>query len=91
MTGAKYRPLRLTSRGCPSCEDLRHLKDRIEDARRNARKLYRAALNARDTAALQILEEDLEQTLDAHKLVCYAVNAHLANQHSQTCGNRLAA
>ena len=73
------------------CEDLRRPRARIEAALRNARNLYRAALNATDSAALQNLEEELKQTSAVHKLVWYAVSAHLTNQHSQTRDRRLAA
>jgi hypothetical protein len=91
MTSARWRALHPSSEGCSTCEDLRQLKARTADARRTARKLYRAALNATDSAALQNLEEELKQTSAAHRWVCYMVNAHLTNQHSQTHGVRLAA
>ena len=44
-----------------------------------------------DSAALQNLEEELKQTSAAHNFVCYAVEAHLTNQHTQARGDRLAA
>ena len=74
-----------------TCEDLRRLKARVEAALRNARNLYRAAMEAIDSSALQNLEEELKQTSAAHKLICYAVQAHLTDQHSQTRGVCLAA
>jgi len=91
MTSAEWHALGLSSEGCSTCEDLRQLKARIADARRSARNLYTVALNTTDSAALQNLAEELRQTSAAHKLVCYAVNAHRTNQHSQTHGVRLAA
>ena len=84
-------PSRLSSKGCSTCEDLRRLKARVEAALRSARNLIQVAVKTTDSAALQNLEEELKQTSAAHKLICYAVNAHLANQHSQTRGVRLAA
>ena len=48
-------------------------------------------MKALDSVALQNLEEELKQTLTAHQLVCYVVDAHLTNQHFQTHGVRLAA
>jgi hypothetical protein len=91
MKSAKPYAFRLSSKPCSTCEDLRRLKARIEAARRNARNLYRAAVKPAGFAALQDLDEELKQTSAAHKLVCYAVDSHLANQHSQTRGVRLAA
>jgi hypothetical protein len=91
MRSAKQYAFRLSSKRCSTCEDLRRLKARIADIRRSAPNLYRAARKATDSATLQNLEEELKQTSAAHKLVCYAVNAHLTNQHSQTHGVRLAA
>jgi hypothetical protein len=88
MTSAKWHTVRLSLEGCPICEDLPWLQPRIADARRCARNLYRAASHATDCAALQNLDQEWKQTSAAHKLVCYAVNAHLANRHSQTCGVR---
>ena len=80
-----------SSKPCSTCEDLRRLKARIEPARRNAKNLYMAAVRTTDSAALQNLEEELKQASAAHKLVCYAIQAHLTNQHSQMRGDRLAA
>jgi hypothetical protein len=91
MRSTKPYTLRLSSEPCSTCEDLRRLKARIADAPRSARNLHRAALNATESATLQNLEEELKQTSAAHELVCYAVNAHLTNQRSQTQGVRLAA
>jgi hypothetical protein len=91
MKSPKWLALRLISEPCSTCEGLRRLKARIETALRNAPNLYRAAGTAIDSGVLQNLEEVLKQTSAAHKLVCYAVNAHLTNQHSQTHGGRLAA
>jgi hypothetical protein len=91
MRSAKRYAFRLSSKRCSTSTDLRRLKARIEPALRKARNLYRAAVKTIDSAALQNLEEELKQTLATYKLVCYAVNAHLANQHSQTRGVRLAA
>jgi hypothetical protein len=76
--------LRLSSERCATCEDLRRLKVRIANAYRSARNLYRAALNATDSAPLQNIEDELKQISAAHGLVCCAVNTHLTNQHSQT-------
>ena len=91
MRSAKLVCFRLSSKRCSTCEDLRRLKARIEAARRNAKNLYRAAVRTTDSAALQNLEEELKQASAAHKLICYAIQAHLTNQHSQTRGVRLAA
>ena len=91
MTSAKQQALRLRTEGCATCEVLRRLKARSEAARRSARNLHRAALNATDSAALENLEEELKQTSAAHKLACYAIDTHLTNQHSQTRRVRLAA
>lgn len=91
MTSAKWHALRLSSKHCSTCEDLRRLPARSGAALRNARNLYRAAVKALDSVALQNLEEELKQTLTAHQLVCYVVDAHLTNQHFQTHGVRLAA
>jgi hypothetical protein len=91
MRGAKWYVFRLRSKACPTCEDLRRIKSRSEAALCNARNLYRAAVKTTYSAALQNLEGELKQTSAAHNSVCYAVNAHLANQHSETRGVRLAA
>ncbi len=91
MKKAKLYALRLGSEPCSTCEDLCRLKARSEAALPNARNLYRAAVEAIDSPALQNLEEELKQTSAAHKLICYAVQAHLTNRHSQTRGVRLAA
>jgi hypothetical protein len=48
-------------------------------------------MKAADSAALQNLEEELTHTSAAHNFVCYAVEAHLTNQHIQARGERLAA
>jgi hypothetical protein len=81
----------LSSKPCSTCEDLRRLKARIEAALRKARNLYRAAVEAIDSPALQNLEEELKQTSAAPKLIYYAIHAHLTNQRSQTPGVRVAA
>ena len=65
MTSAKSDGFRMSSKPFSTCEDLRP-KARIEAALRNERNLYRAAL--------------LRQTLPAHKLICYAIQAHLTNR-----------
>ena len=79
MRSAKSYAYRLSSKPRSTCEDLRRLKARIEAARGKARNLYMAAVKTTDSASLQNFEEELKQTSAAHKLVCYAVNAHLAN------------
>ena len=79
------RTMRITKRYafrlCPTprstWEDLRRLKAPSEAALRNRRNLCRAPGKAIDSAALQNLEEELKQASAAHKLVCYAVHAHL--------------
>jgi hypothetical protein len=91
MRSAKRYAFRLSSKRCSTCEDLRRLKARIEADLRNARNLYRAAVRTTDAAALQNLEDELKQTSAAHKLICYAIQAHLTGQHSQTHGVCLAA
>jgi predicted adenine nucleotide alpha hydrolase (AANH) superfamily ATPase len=91
MTSAKWHALRLSSKRCSTCEDLRRLKARSEAALRIARNLYGAAVKTSESAALENLEEELKQTSAGHQLICYAVDAHHANQHSQTRGVRLAA
>ncbi len=91
MRSTKWHTSGLNSKGRSTCEDLRRLKARVEAALRSARNLYKVAVKTTDSAALQNLEEELKQTSAAHKLICCAVNAHLANQNSQTRGVRLAA
>jgi hypothetical protein len=91
MKSIKRYAFQLSSKGCSTCEDLRRLEARIEAASRSAGNLYSAAMKATDSAALQNLEEELKQTSAAHNFVCYAVEAHLTNQHTQTRGERLAA
>jgi len=91
MRSAKRYAFRLNSKPCSSCEDLRRLKARSEAALLNARNLFKAAVKKTDSAALQNLEEELKQTSAAHRLICYAVHAHLTNQHPQTRGVCLAA
>jgi hypothetical protein len=91
MTNAKRYAFRLSSKRCSTCEDVHRLKARIEVALRNARNLYRAAVKTTDSAALQNLEEELKQTSAEHKLICYAIHAHLTDLHPQTRGDRLAA
>jgi hypothetical protein len=54
------------------------------------RGLYRAAVKTTDSAALQNLEE-LKQTSAEHKLICYAIHAHLTDLHPWMRGGRLAA
>jgi len=49
---------RLSSKRCPTCENLRRLRARIEAALRNARNLYRAGVKAIDFAALQISKKN---------------------------------
>jgi hypothetical protein len=83
MRRPTWYALRLSSNRCSTCEDPRQLKARIEAAVRSARNLYRAAVKALDSAALQNLEEELKQASAAHKLICYAVHAHLTKQHVQ--------
>ena len=91
MRSTKRYAFRLSSKPCSTCEDLRRKKARIDAALSNARNLYRAAVKTTDSSALQNLEEELKQTSAAHKLICYAVHAHLTNQRSQTHGVCLAA
>jgi hypothetical protein len=80
MRSAKRNAFRLSSKRCSTCEDLHRRKGRIEAALRNARNLYRAAVKTTDSAALQNLEE-LKQTSAEHKLICYAIHAHLTDLH----------
>jgi hypothetical protein len=84
MRSAKRHAFRLSLNRRSTCEDLRRLKDSIEAALRNARNLCMAAVKRTDSAAPMNLGEELKQTSAAHKLICYAVHAHLINQHSQT-------
>ena len=91
MKSTNSYDFQLTPKRCSTCEDLRRLKARIEAALRNVRNLYRAAVMAIDSAALQNLEEELEQITAARKFVCCAINAHLTCQHSQTPCVRIAA
>ena len=91
MRSAKWYAYRLSSNRWSTCEDLRRLKARIEAVLRNARNLFRAAVKTVDSAALENLEEELTQTSAARKLICYAIQAHLTNRHSQTRGVCLAA
>jgi hypothetical protein len=89
MQRAKQYAFR-SSKSCSTCEDLQRLKASSEAVLRKARNLYRTALHATHSAALQNLEEEFKQTSAAPKLICYAVHAHLTKQHSQACGDRLA-
>ena len=91
MRSAKRCAFRLSSRLCSNCEDLGLLHARSEAALRNARNLYRSAVKAIDSAALQNLDEELKQTSAAHKLICYAVRGHLTDLHPQTRSVGLAA
>ena len=91
MRIAKRYAALLSSTRCSTCEDPRWLTARIEATLRKACNLYRAAGKALDSAALQNLEEELKKTSAARKFVCYVVEAHLSNQHTQTCGVRLPA
>jgi formate hydrogenlyase transcriptional activator len=86
MRSAKRYAFRLSSKRCSTCEDLRPLHARSEAALRNARSLYRATVKAIDSAALQNLEGELKQTSASRKLICYAIQAHLTSQHTQTRG-----
>ena len=81
----------MTSEPCSTCEDLRRLKARSETALRNARNLYSAGVKTPGSALPRNLEEELKQTSTAHRLICYAIQGHLTNQHSKTGGVRLAA
>jgi len=63
----------------------------MEAALRNARNLYRAAVEPIDSTAMRNLEEELMQISVARKMTCYAIQTHLTSQHSQTGGVRLAA
>jgi len=65
----------LSSESCEICDDLRRLRASSQTALCNARNL----------------EEELNQTSAAYKLICYAVHVHLTNQHSETGGIRWAA
>jgi hypothetical protein len=91
MRSAKRNAFRLSSKRCSTCEDLRQLNARSEAVLRNARNLYRAAVKTTDSAAPQNLEEELKHTSAAHKLICYAIHAHLTDLYSPTRGNPLAA
>ena len=91
MRSAKPYAFALSSKPCSTCEDLRRLMARIEAAQGNARSLYRSAVEAIDSPALENLEEELKQTSAARQLICYAIQTHLTRQHSQTRSVRLAA
>ena len=81
---SQWYPFRLSSKHCSTCQELHRLNDRIEAALLDARNPYTAAVKSTDSAALQNLEEELKQTSTGRKLICYAIHAHLTNQHSQT-------
>jgi len=91
MRSTQSYAIRRSSKHCSTCEDLRRLNARIEAALRDARSLCVQAANSSDTATLQNLEEELKQTSVARKLICYAIQTHLTDQHSQACDVRLAA
>jgi hypothetical protein len=91
MKSAKPYAFQLSSKTCSTCEDIPRLKVRTDAALRDARNLYRAAVKTIDSVALQNLEEELKQTSAAHKLICYAIHAHLTDLYSPTRGDRLAA
>jgi hypothetical protein len=82
---------RLSSKHCSTCKDLRRLSARIEGALGDARNLYTAAVKSTDSTALRNSEEEVKQSSAAWKLICYAIQTHLTDQHSQTPGVRLAA
>jgi hypothetical protein len=86
---SKRYAFRLSSQSRSTSEELRRLKARGDNALRDARNLFRAAYKTAGSGAMQNLEEELKQTSAAHKLICCAIPAHLANQHSG--GVRLAA
>jgi|1185.fasta_scaffold720771_2 hypothetical protein len=88
---AKRHALRLSSKHCSTCKDLRQLKSRIEVALRKTRNLYRAAWKNTEAGDLQTFEEELQQSSTARTFVCYAIDAHLANQHSRPPDASLAA
>ena len=91
MRSGKLDAFRLSSNACPTCEDLYRLNAAIETARRNARNLHGAAVKRTDSAAPQNLEEELKQTSDGRKFICYAVLSQLSSQQFPTLGARLAA
>jgi hypothetical protein len=91
MRSTRWYAFRLSSKCCSTCEGLRRLHARSGAALRSARNLYRDTVKAIDSVALQNLEEELKQTSAARKLICYAIQAHLTRQHSQTRDVRLAA
>ncbi len=76
MRSPKPYACRLSSKPCSTCEDLRRLKARSGAALRNARNLYRAAVEAIDPVGLQNLEEEWKQTSAARRLICYSIQAH---------------
>jgi len=91
MRSPKWQAFRLSSKHRSTCEHLRRLYSRHRAALRNARNRYRTAVRRPILRLCKNLEEVLEQTTDARRLVCYAIDAHLTNQHSETPGVCLAA
>lgn len=64
---------------------------RLSSKRRSSCEHLRRLYTRHRAALCRNLEEVLEQTTDARRLVCYAIDAHLTNQHSETPGVCLAA
>src|SRR6266852_2986103 len=91
MRSPKWQAFRLSSKRRSTCEHLRRLYSRDRAALRNARNRYRTAVRGPILRLCKNLEEVLEQTTDARRLVCYAIDAHLTDQHSETPGVCLAA
>jgi hypothetical protein len=91
MWSARPYVIRLSSKPCVTCQDLCRQKGRIEAALRNARNLYQAAVEAIDSTALRILEEELKQISAARRLTCYAIQTHRTSEHPQTHDVRAAA
>ena len=86
MRSPKWQAFRLSSKRRSTCEHLRRLYSHHRAALRNERNRYRTAIRRPILRLCKNLEEVLGQTTDARRLVCYAIDAHLTNRHSETPG-----
>jgi hypothetical protein len=69
---------------CTMCEELRRLCARNEAALSIAQRMYRAALEECDAAAMPEIEEELKQTSAARKVIRYALQEHRARHSAFT-------
>jgi len=69
MKSTNRHDVRLSSKHCSTCKDLRRLSARIEAALGDARNFYTAAVKSTDSPALRNSEEEVKQTSAARKLI----------------------